>query len=90
MNNDDFTINEMQRMHNRDVFVKHQLSGRVAALVMENMELMAIIEELQRDLTEVRGVLSDLNDAEGLVAQLASDHAVVHPVSHDEAGVPGR
>lgn len=49
-----FTVAEMQRVHERDVFVKQQLAQRLAHSVLENLELMAIAQELQDDLSGLR------------------------------------
>ena len=49
-----FTVLEMQRVHQRDVFVKQALTERITALLLENLELMAIVTELQDTLAELQ------------------------------------
>jgi len=83
----DWTPEELQRIIARKVFVQNVLSDRVATLTMENVELMSIVDELQTDLAAARQALTDLKSSDDLLAQVASDHAVVHPVS-DEQSVP--
>jgi len=83
----DWTPEELQRIIARKVFIQNVLSERVATLTMENVELMSIVDELQTDLAAARQALTDLKSSEDLLAQVASDHAVVHPVS-DEQSVP--
>lgn len=50
----EFTVREMQRVHQRDVFVKQQLAQRLVHSVLENLELMAIAQEMQDDLAALR------------------------------------
>ena len=38
----------------RDRFVKEQLTGRVANLVQENLELLALVQQLQREVQQLR------------------------------------
>jgi hypothetical protein len=79
-----FTIEEHQRIFNRNQFSLRVLSERVGFLTRENVELMSIIDELQHDLTEARGVLTDLAAS----SEVESDHAVIHAVPDDSARVP--
>jgi hypothetical protein len=44
-NIDDLSREDLLRILNRDRFVKEQLSARVANLMHENLELLAIIQE---------------------------------------------
>lgn len=83
----DWTTEELQRIIARKVFIQNVLSDRVAMLTSENAELMSIVDELQTDLAAARQALTDLKTSDDLLAQVASDHAVVHPVS-DEQPVP--
>jgi len=83
----DWTPEELQRIIARKVFIQNVLSERVATLTMENVELMSIVDELHTDLAAARHALTDLKSSEDLLAQVASAHAVVHPVS-DEQSVP--
>ena len=45
MNVEDLTAEQMVQVIKRDRFIKEQLSARVAALLSENVELLAIIQE---------------------------------------------
>lgn len=45
---------DLIRVIERDRFVKAQMSDRIAAMVRENLELLSIVQELQRDLNDVR------------------------------------
>jgi chromosome segregation ATPase len=82
------TLEDLQRIIGRNQFALNVLTDRVAALTRENVELMSIVDELQRDLAEARRALSDLKSSDDLLAQVTSDHAVVHPVPDDPARVP--
>jgi hypothetical protein len=84
---DDWTPAELQRILARKQFANNILAERVGMLTAEVVELMSIVDELQTDLAAARQALSDLKTSDDLLAQVASDHAVVHPVS-DEQPVP--
>ena len=84
MNN--LTIEEYQRILARNQFSLSVLSDRVGMLTLENVELMSIVDELQHDLSEARGVLSDLQAS----AEVESNRADVHPIPNDPAAVPSR
>ena len=59
-------------------------------LTRENIELLSIIQEMQADLQEARGVLQDLKHSEDVLHPgVASGHAVVQPVAGEQP-VPGR
>lgn len=49
-----FTQEELVRMVRRDRFVKDQQSERIKMLLAENLEMLAIIQELQGELAAVR------------------------------------
>jgi hypothetical protein len=51
---DNLTRDDLVKILLRDRFVKAELTSRVAGLVRENLELTAIIQELQGDLGEAR------------------------------------
>jgi PP-loop superfamily ATP-utilizing enzyme len=53
-NIEEFSREDLLRILHRDRFVKEQLSGRVASLMHENLELMAIVQELQQTLVDLR------------------------------------
>ena len=55
-----FTPDEMNRNMARKVFAMQVLADRVAGLTLENVELMAIIQELQTDLAVARQTLAQL------------------------------
>jgi len=84
---DDWTPEELHRIIARKVFANGILVERVSVLTAEVVELMSIVDELQTDLAEARQTLADLKTSDDLLAQVASDHAVVHPVP-DEQSVP--
>jgi hypothetical protein len=84
---EELTPFELHRIIFRKQFANTVLSDRVGLLTAEVAELMSIIDELQHDLADARQALSDLKTSEDLLAQVASDHAVVHSVS-DEQPVP--
>jgi DNA anti-recombination protein RmuC len=44
-----FSQEELVRIVKRDRFVKEQLNTRITALLVENLELLAIVQELQGD-----------------------------------------
>lgn len=86
---EDFTDEEYQRIIVRNQFSLRVLCERVALLTRENIELMSIVDELQRDLAESHQILRDLRDSEDMLHPgVTSDHAVVHSVP-DEQPVPG-
>jgi hypothetical protein len=90
VNPPDFTAEEWQRVVQRNQFSLNLLSERVGMLTRENVELLSIIDELQRDLRQSREVLTDLRDSEDVLHPgVASDHAVVQPVAGEQP-VPGR
>ena len=72
-NIEDLSREDLLRVIQRDRFVKEQLSVRVAGLVHENLELTAIIQELQGTLNELREgqatVLADQIAGDGQVPQ---------------------
>ena len=43
----------------RDRFVKEQMSGRVASLVQENLELLALVRQLQGEVQQLRQSSAD-------------------------------
>jgi len=43
------TIADLQKVIARDRFIKNTMAERIAALLLENMELLAIVQELQGD-----------------------------------------
>jgi hypothetical protein len=83
----DWTPLELHRIIFRKQFANNILVERVGALTAEVAELMSIVDELQHDLSDARQALADLKSSDDLLAQVASDHAVVHSVS-DEQPVP--
>jgi hypothetical protein len=83
----EFSAQELRRIIDRDRYAKHMLADKVAGLLLENVELMAIVDELQRDLTEARAVLAELRASQDLDSR--SDGAVVHAVP-DEQPVSSR
>lgn len=83
MSDDALTTEELQRIITRKSMACSILAERVGMLSLENVELMTIIDELQQDLAEARGVLADLAAS----SEVESDHAVVHAVPDDPAGV---
>jgi len=50
----DLTLEEMRRVHERDVRVKQRLADRIAVLTLENTELIGIVEELQSELVALK------------------------------------
>lgn len=68
---DDLSRDDMIKVLQRDRFVKEQQGARIAALLQENLELTAIIQEMQGELGELRqsqaSLLSSMADlqAEG-------------------------
>jgi hypothetical protein len=78
------TTEELLRILKRKEFINNLLIERLVMVTAENTELLSIIDEIQADLAEARGVLSDLQTS----AEVESDHGDVHAVSHDAAGVP--
>jgi uncharacterized membrane protein len=83
----EFTPLELHRIIFRKQFANNILVERVASLTGEVAELMSIVDELQHDLSDARQALADLKSSDDLLAQVESDHAVVHSVS-DEQPVP--
>lgn len=53
-NTEELSQSDLRRIITRDRFVKGEMSSRIAALVQENLDLVAIINELQQDLADVR------------------------------------
>jgi hypothetical protein len=51
---EDFSKEDLIRIVKRGQFVKEQMSQRIIALLSENLELLAIVQELQGDATVVR------------------------------------
>ena len=84
---EELTPLELHRIIFRKQFANNILVERVASLTAEVAELMSIVDELQHDLADARQTLADLKTSDDLLAQVASDHAVVHPVP-DEQSVP--
>jgi hypothetical protein len=84
---DALTSQELLRILDRDRYAKNLLAEKVAALCLENAELMSIVDELQRDLTEARAVLAELRASQDLDSR--SDGAVVHALP-DEQPVSSR
>jgi hypothetical protein len=81
----DFTTEEWQRIFQRNQFSLNLLADRIGMLTRENVELLSIIDELQRDLAEARGVLQDLSNSEDVLHPgVASGHAVVQPVAGEQ------
>lgn len=73
----DLTPEEYQRIITRNLFSLNVLAERVGMLTRENVELLSIVDELQRDLQEARGVLFELKESEDVLHPgVASDHAV--------------
>ena len=88
----ELTTLEYQRIIARHQFSLQILSERVGMLTRENVELLSIVDEIQRDLAEARQVLADLKASEDVLHPapgVASDHAVVQPVAGN-GPVPGR
>lgn len=56
----DFTYEELVRLTRRDRFVKDQLSQRVMVLLRENLDLVAVVQELQTDLAAANARLAEL------------------------------
>jgi hypothetical protein len=50
----ELTREDLLRVVQRDRFVKGEMASRIAALVQENLDLVAIVQELQQDLADVR------------------------------------
>lgn len=85
----DLSVEEYQRILRRNEFSLHVLSERVGTLTRESVELLSIIQELQDDLQEARGVLTGLRDSEEVLhAGVTSGHAIVQPVAGQQP-VPG-
>jgi hypothetical protein len=51
---DEFSKDDLVRIVKRNQFVKEQMSQRITALVGENLELLAIVQEQQTDLAALR------------------------------------
>jgi uncharacterized coiled-coil protein SlyX len=88
---DDLTQQELLRIIARNQYALRILTDRMASLSLENAELMAIVDELQRDLAEARQVLADLQASSGigpLDVDSNSDGTVVHSVP--EPRLPGQ
>jgi hypothetical protein len=54
-NIEDLSREDLLRVLARDRFVKEQMANRIAALVHENIELVAIVNETQAALGQLRG-----------------------------------
>lgn len=52
---EDFTKEELIRIIKRNQFVKEQMNQRITGLLSENLELLAIVQELQGDVSTLRG-----------------------------------
>jgi hypothetical protein len=52
---EDFSKEELVRIVRRSQFIREQQNQRMSGLLGENLELLAIIQELQADLDAVRG-----------------------------------
>jgi hypothetical protein len=50
----ELTREDLVRVVQRDRYVKGEMASRIAALVQENLDLVAIVHELQQDLADVR------------------------------------
>ena len=55
-----FSNDEWNRMHMRDNYVKRNMAERISALLMENLELMAIVQEMQ-------GTIASLQEGAAIV-----------------------
>lgn len=51
---EDFTPEELIRIIKRNQFVRDQMNQRITALLGENLELLAIVQELQADNQQLR------------------------------------
>ena len=51
---DDLSREDMAKVIMRDRFVKEQQGLRITALLSENLEMLAIVQELQADLADAR------------------------------------
>lgn len=51
---EDLTKEDLIRVTIRDRYTKGEMAARIGALVQENLDLLAIIQELQQDLVDVR------------------------------------
>ena len=58
---EEFSREDLIRVLQRDRYVKEQLASRVGSLMHENLELMGIVQELQRDLAALREGQATLN-----------------------------
>jgi hypothetical protein len=61
------TLEEAVRIIARKQFIIDTLVGRTATLIGENMELLSIVQEIQRDLAEARQLLAELQESEQLL-----------------------
>ncbi len=83
---EELTAQELLRVIDRGNYAKRMLTDKIAALSFENAELMAIVDELQRDLQEARGLLLELQSS----AEVESGHgAELHAIPAQQP-VPGR
>jgi hypothetical protein len=57
----ELTIEEMRRILDRNRYSMRMLSDRISLLTLENVELMSIAQEQQRDLLELRQTLSEVS-----------------------------
>ena len=62
---------DLLRILTRDRFVKEQLSSRVASLMHENLELMAIVQELQGTLQDLQSSAATLGNGDTDVSEPA-------------------
>jgi len=53
---EDFSKEELIRIIKRSQFVKEQMNQRITALLGENLELLAIVQELQGDAQQMRAL----------------------------------
>ena len=58
---EEFSREDLLRVLQRDRYVKEQLAARVGSLMHENLELMGIVQELQRDLAALQEGQATLN-----------------------------
>jgi hypothetical protein len=65
---DFFTTEELNKVIARKVFCIGVLADRVGTLTVENVELLSIVQELQRDLQQARQILAELGDSEQVLS----------------------
>jgi hypothetical protein len=75
----ELTTDEYQRMVARSRFSVQMLSDRVAGLTRENVELMAIVQELQRDLYEARQIISEVQEGEAMLGGIQVSPGLIMP-----------